>query len=219
MFTVKQHTLTNGNNVLLNYTTPTISIGNITTLASGTRTNSTINVPTGVVDGDLLVMGFVINNQSPILGGWQLLTRTLDTYRLYIYYRIASSEPISYTITHVNALTNGGIIVVKPQAGLTPNLSIFDNNLNTTSTLLTCPSIAGVANSVLLCFGVTLNGTMGGGLPHISMTERWELDLSTSATNYLMTQFLTRTTNTGIKYIKSTSSRTSRCISALVTQL
>lgn len=70
-------------------------------------TSLTCNVPTGVVDGDLLIWIIQNNtvNTASTPAGWTLLrTQTGVSQHLGIFYRVAASEPASYT--HA-ALTSG----------------------------------------------------------------------------------------------------------------
>lgn len=63
------------------------------------------SVPTGTSNGDILFMTIVVSNSSTVtlsgLSAWTSLGNynTSGTDKYYLYYRIASSEPASYTIT------------------------------------------------------------------------------------------------------------------------
>lgn len=71
---------------------------------STATTNSstcTVNKPSGVADGDLLVATIIIYNNNTINSvpsGWTLLESNTDlsSFRMYTYYKIASSEPSTW---------------------------------------------------------------------------------------------------------------------------
>lgn len=73
-------------------------------LATTVSTTATVPVPAGVVDGDLMLMVCLVN-QNGVTGpaGWTLLSTGGggggSTPVMSIYYRFASSEPASYTAT------------------------------------------------------------------------------------------------------------------------
>lgn len=85
-------------------------------LSEGTRTNSTVTAPSGIADGDILVYALKIGGAS---GGptatapsgfaaWSGIpvawdgSGISDTYglRIYLWYKVASSESGNYTATH-----------------------------------------------------------------------------------------------------------------------
>ena len=75
-----------------------------TTRTSSSSSSLVIDVPTGTVDGDILFLwaglrntaGYVINSIDP---SWVLLgSSTANSDKHYLYYKIASSEPASYTV-------------------------------------------------------------------------------------------------------------------------
>lgn len=218
MFTVPSYASANGNSILKDYTTPTVTIGNITTLASGVRTNSTLTVPSGVVNGDLMFATYMSTLAiTPTLASWTLLAGYTDTKLFNIYYRVANSEPASYTITHSSGTTVVGCINLKPEAGHSFNTPTISAQLNLNNTLCTCPSVSGLANSILLNFicGQASSGTIE---PAPGMTEQWDLAYSTTGRSFLMTQILTRTKATGTRLAVISGSQNNRCASVLVTQ-
>lgn len=79
-------------------------------LATTVGTTSTVPVPAGVVDGDLMLMVCAVN-QNGVTGpaGWTLLSTGGggggSVPIMTIYYRFASSEPASYTATLGLAIT------------------------------------------------------------------------------------------------------------------
>lgn len=219
MFTVPSYVVGNSGNFLKDYTTPTMSIGNKSTFNT-LQANTTPNVPTGTANGDLMIWSFGISGitlATPT--GFTLLTSVLDTRNLYIFYRIANSEPASYASVHASAWVSGGIITLKPEVGKTMNTPTYLQQSNASIDPAPCPSMSGIANSILLCNALSISGNWAlTGNPNPAMTEQWELDASSFMTNYLMTQLLTKTKNTGIKYVKAGAARTTSTISILVTQ-
>ena len=88
---------------------PALALANVAYVSNGgeseaSGTSVTANVPSGVVNGDLLIAEVFAKSQSaamPAQTGW---TNALDYQASYpahlaIYYRYASSEPASYTFT------------------------------------------------------------------------------------------------------------------------
>lgn len=93
-------------------------IESVSALASGTRTNSTVTAPSGIVDGNILVYGMILGHQTsvptptpptgftapngiPFSYTWS----GVDTYtvRLYFWTKKAASESGNYTVTHSSA--------------------------------------------------------------------------------------------------------------------
>jgi hypothetical protein len=218
MFTVPSYTALNSGNIAKDYTTPTVSIGAITTVASGARTNTTLTVPTGVADGNLMLAAFMITTAiTPTLTNWTPLTSYSDTKQFFIYYRFASSEPATYTIAHASATTNLGVINLKPEVGHVLNTPTFSAQLNTATATYTFPSMSGIANAILLGFMANQTTSVATN-PDLRMAEQWEVAWSTTGLNYLMTQLLTRTITTGTRIAKGTGTPNTRCVSVLVTQ-
>ena len=91
----------------------TISHVNSTTFAgtSTTDTSVTNNVPSGVVDGDLLLWAISGGSALPATpSGWSSWAAAVNTNRLTIFYRFASSEPASYTASGLTAGTYSAIM-------------------------------------------------------------------------------------------------------------
>lgn len=87
-------------------------------LSSGTRTNSTLTAPAGIVDGDWLTIVFYIEanvTPTPPTGFSQIQTGGLDTvggadnesFDVYVYRKKAASESGNYTVTHASSFTAG----------------------------------------------------------------------------------------------------------------
>jgi hypothetical protein len=69
---------------------------------SGGTTSVTFNTPASVQNGDLLILGFIIGSSTGTisLAGWTELTSVVSgSNKAFLLYKIASSEPASYTFT------------------------------------------------------------------------------------------------------------------------
>lgn len=117
----------------------TISLHNSTeAVASTTVTSLACNVPT-VTNGDLMLMYVTTALQTSSMaitgGGWNLLTRQ-DTAEMSTacYWRIASSEPASYTVTWTTS--SKAIIVMQTWSGVDqadPFVSMFQSKAGDTA--------------------------------------------------------------------------------------
>lgn len=126
-----------------------------TTYAS--RTNTTITAPTGIQNGDILILAFVMGNASPptatlpsgftSLSGPTTVTRDSFSVSRHLAWKLASSESGDYTVTHSATASQGVIICVSGAANTTP---VFSSNeaegyaggsgSTTTATGITTPS-------------------------------------------------------------------------------
>lgn len=79
---------------------------------SSSQTSVTINKPTGVADGDLMIATIHTNNQTVTApSGWSLLDSQLSgVMRNHVYYKVASSEGSSYAWSIPNGSNIGGAI-------------------------------------------------------------------------------------------------------------
>lgn len=95
-----------------------LSIVNTTTAVQNTAsTTITINVPSGVVDGDILVLMVMSNGASwTTPSGWTVWLASGNNRA--IYYRTASSEPASYTITQSVSETASACMVACNDAAI-----------------------------------------------------------------------------------------------------
>lgn len=105
------------------FAVPYPAFGSVSTSARNTHTSTnTINVPAGTVDGDLLLLYSVnsVPNTQSVSGSWTLLEDAVTAGHAVgdLWYRIASSEPSSYTVTETgNTLTAAAIMVRYTWAG------------------------------------------------------------------------------------------------------
>lgn len=95
-----------------------LSIVNTTTAVQNTAsTTITINVPSGVVNGDILVLMVMSNNGTwTTPSGWTVWLANANNRA--IYYRTASSEPASYTITQSGNTTSSACMVACNDAAI-----------------------------------------------------------------------------------------------------
>lgn len=143
-----------------------------TTSGSGTA-NFSLNVPAGTVDGDLLI---AINSSdfgtlaaNPIPGGFTALsTATYDggnnAVHIAVGYRIAASEPASYTFTVAASSDSAGALLRITGADGVPTITqvasaAFAAAAGTVDSPTLNPS---GSNDLLICFAVT-DGANGGG--------------------------------------------------------
>lgn len=77
------------------------------TTATPASTNVTINVPSGVVNGDYLIACIRSSSDAAVTcTGWTEAKHSSgNTWRCTVLYRVASSEPASYTFTGTGTLT------------------------------------------------------------------------------------------------------------------
>lgn len=96
-----------------------LTIGSVLTLRTIQATTIVPTVPTGVVNGDLMIMIVVVNSTGGTITtptGWTLWSNLAASKS--IYYRIASSEPSSYTVTYSASLTSSASIQVFRNASI-----------------------------------------------------------------------------------------------------
>lgn len=134
-----------------------IQFRNASVLGNAVRTNSVLPVPVGTVDGDILIVGCY--NEAPVTppAGWNQIVlhpNGNQPYDLIAYWRRASSEPASYTWTHVNGGTtlfmaafHGGKETGDPQD------ATFTENEGTGTSLTGLGVTTGTNNSMLLLIG------------------------------------------------------------------
>lgn len=128
--------------------------------ASNANATITINKPTGVVDGDLMIAAMCGGQSAATWTGATGWTEVADqgaTPNLRIAYKIAASEGANYTFT-ASANVNKAAVIVAYRNASYSNIGTFGTS--TAQTAVVAPSISVAAdNSVLIaCFG-TRNGT------------------------------------------------------------
>ena len=185
-------------------------------------TTVTVSKPAGVADGDLLIFYANNTNQggaSQILPptGWTLIpgSEVGGVGGIALWYKIANSEPASYTTQAVNisSILSCGILAVYSDTGAAIKVDAVAKQVNSaSSTTHTWPSVTASAAGLLACFA-----TMGGGSassPDSSMTERW--DAGTTKRAYLQTQSVSAGA-TGTRICTGTT-QASTCVSIVIVE-
>lgn len=129
--------------------------------AAANSTTVSPAVPTGTTNGDLILAFVAVSNTDTVSApaGWTPVAQhTGANLRAYLWRRVASSEPASYTFT---ANTSGNLratlVTYRGQHVTTPvpTNGATDGNSNTP----TAPSIAPTESARLVCFYAQRNST------------------------------------------------------------
>ncbi len=151
-------------------------------LSFGTRTNSTLNKPTGTANNDILIAGVYITGTGTVTppAGWTEYTGSphntnatwFDNIDLHLYWKRASSEGASWTWTHSSTGTFG---MVAAFSGCTTSGDPNDVSATFNSTLTTSVTGTGVTTSTANTLGVMMwvpNNSVGTETPPAGWTER-----------------------------------------------
>lgn len=150
-------------------------VGSVTTATQGSAASSlALSVPSGVVNGNLLLAfhgndAGTANALTPP-AGWTLVRNENDgggfTFRLVCYYRIASSEPASYTWTMATGAEAVAICIALSGHETTPTIVSSGLQKATKSTTATTTGLTpSAADDYLLVamladnLGATISGT------------------------------------------------------------
>ncbi len=143
------------------------------TTATTTNTNLTINKPTGVVAGDVMIVNIAKvgnNTTAPSLAGWTLIDgRSLGgmtrRYGAVLYKVAGASEPASYTFA-LGTGTNGAVGSIVAFSGVdTSGATPFDVAPGTISVQPSQTAVAATtittasANAAVIMFGMAANST------------------------------------------------------------
>lgn len=132
--------------------------------STGTVTSFATNVPAGVADGDLLIWTLVANNVTvaPTPSGWSVWqTNSTTGLNQSSFYRIASSEPSSYTASGLTSARWGAaMIALRGVDTTTPQDVSFPAAINGT-TAFSWPAITPATSGawVLAISAMQLSGT------------------------------------------------------------
>lgn len=141
--------------------------------------NVTVPVPSGTVDGNLLVMFFVADDENSITAsGWNVLTEATGNngaaaFRGTVLWKYASSEGANVTFTHTGNATTGRMLRFSGMATSNPFGATPDATFNgqASSTAVTGTSVTPEADGamiVLACLSDGENNTVasytGGSL-------------------------------------------------------
>jgi hypothetical protein len=96
---------------------PPTYVNSTTSVQNSSGSTITMTVPSGISNGNLLVMYVAMASNARTWttpAGWTVGTAQ-DTSRA-VYWRVASSEPASYTVTHSGTETSSGVIIAYANA-------------------------------------------------------------------------------------------------------
>lgn len=185
-----------GRNAIAPIATALTYVGKTNPVA-GFTTSQTITVPAGVQDDDILFMIWTAGTHTQATpAGWSLVDSVEDDRKIYVWKRVASSEPADYTITSAFQWSAGGMVAYRGTiSAYTTGTPASQSNGSSTSIVF--PSVTTVKNAQLLCFAVTeLNTTM---TPDAAMTERWDVGVGSNHQTYFMDELITSAGSTGTR--------------------
>lgn len=161
-------------------------------------TNVTVNVPSGVSNGQALVANVGFTGGSGVTvtppAGWTLIRRDDNGTTLgnALYWRIANSEPASYTWTLSSSQNNSGSMIAYSTVDQANPIGAHGGQANSSSTNVTAPSITTLyESSVVLFFGGILAVTTL--TPPSGFTERLDVNSATFADQVFSTPGATGT--------------------------
>jgi hypothetical protein len=120
-----------------------------------TRTNTTFTAPSGIADGDILIIHFCIgaNGTTPPVpttptgfsvtsGSFPITATSAAPYTIknYSYYKVASSESGNYTVTHTSSDSFGYMCAVSGGAAGAPGVTTNTGTGTTTTALAVTPT-------------------------------------------------------------------------------
>lgn len=158
--------------------------------------NYTVNVPAGTVNGELLIAvnasdWDTLANEGVPAGFTALTTSSYDggtnAVHIALGYRIASSEPASYTFAGGGGADSAGALLRITGHDSTPTIAqVAAGALTAGSGAVSAPTITpNTATDLLLCFACTDGANGGGALtwtPPSGMTEHIDVQSSTFTT-------------------------------------
>lgn len=127
-----------------------------TTYAS--RTNTTVNAPTGLTNGDYVLVCILTGGGTPpdavAPSGWTQLTSTSAvsggfTVKMKVYGKVASSEPTSWTWTH-NASSSQGFALAYRGVNTTTPMDVTPTTSNTTASTTTWTGVTTITNGAMI---------------------------------------------------------------------
>lgn len=134
---------------------------------AGGGTSITMTVPTGVQNGDVMIMGITVRGGTDTTitdpSGWTNLSAKNSTTILAqkLYWRVASSEPASYAVTITSNKASGVIIALSGADTIQPVITYFSGQNNASSQTVTAPALNSwvAANGIDVGFFGTATGT------------------------------------------------------------
>jgi hypothetical protein len=166
--------------------------GVATAISNGAGSTSlTVNVPAGVQNGDFMIATLSVRTvgSGALMGtpaaGWTALRPMMDGgwTRVYMYTRVASSEPANYTWTfNIKTVAAAGIVAYSGVDTSDPvDLDAFTTQPNWTDTYVT-PSITTTVNNAMIVTTFSVGGATAGLtiVQPAGMAERYDLTVSNS---------------------------------------
>lgn len=126
-----------------------------TTTAGSSGGSATITVPTNV-NGDLLIVIICDQGITPALSGWTATgngSESAHAIGIWVFTRIAASEPATYTVTGVGACGLVALSVSGAFPSTTPDKLVFQSDGGTAGTALTVPATSGLNSNQDLLIG------------------------------------------------------------------
>lgn len=156
--------------------------------SSTTQANSgatlTVTKPSGVVDGDYILVGIHVNDVpndiASVPSGWATIVSKLDygSEHLTIFGKSASGEGASWDWTMNNANSSHGIAIAIKEASIASPVDASGGQTNGSSTNLTAPSISPATSDALLVAFFAHHSSGDITMPG-SMTEREDATVNT----------------------------------------
>lgn len=134
----------------------------------GGGTTIVMTVPSGVVDGDIMLMNVTVRGGTGTTitdpAGWTLLGAQVNSTTVLaqkIYWRVANNEPASYTVTITSNKASGTIIALTGADSTAPVAAQFGGQANASSTTFDAPALGTWAskNGMRVAFGGIALGT------------------------------------------------------------
>lgn len=201
-------------------------------LSLGTRTDSTLTAPSGITNGDVLLLILAAGAAAGVTvtppTGFTVLTgfpSAMDkpadpwTTRLYVWYKVASSESGNYTATHSSASSQAYISAISGAAGtpINPNPTITNHPFSTGGATLIAPSITPVVNDSMVVWVGVVWDTVGATTPPTGTTPTFTERLNASSEGiYVADGILATAAATGDKSVSTANGNGQAWIAALI---
>jgi hypothetical protein len=192
------------------------------TVSGGTRSNTSFTAPSGIANNDILVILMLVGNSTtatapsgfstasgfPISYTWTSVDVTV--LRLYVFYKVASSESGNYATTHGSAYTEGVMYAFSggdttTPISPTPVTGFSNGNAGDGATLTVTTITPSVDNSMVIWVGATWDD-FGAANPPTgttpTFTERY--NPTTASSFYVAEGVLGTAGATGSKSVTST---------------
>lgn len=191
----------------------------VTASTQTTGTSKTVNKPSGVVDGDLMLcyVGVAADVEMTMPAGWTLAHASAEitgTTNIRVYKKTASSEGASYNITHGSSQTfSAGIVAWYSDDGHTIAVDTAANQTNASSTNRSFPTVSTSRTGAALNYFASLD-TNVTSTPDAACDERW--DSGTTVRAHAMTEQIDASGTTSARTATGTASASKVVTLALV---